>query len=257
MNSGSSEAADGSALEIPSVRRTSKGVATVLVVLAAVLVLVACGDDVSVSPSASVASSPVVTRGELSTTASLIDELRHRAQDPQLATDASADFPGAAPPPLDEESVAQAEEALGFRLPPLLRRVYLEVANGGVGPAYGLLPLVDDGRPRDENDYVGEPLVERYEVFRLEDPKYPAWSWPEQLLPFNVWGCGILSCIDCSTAEGAVWTFDPHMLGEEERTSDALARTHVSLREWLVDWLVGVDMWELMYEDDGRTLRES
>ncbi|MCU0294178.1 MAG: SMI1/KNR4 family protein [Thermoanaerobaculaceae bacterium] len=224
--------------------------------LAAVFVLAACNDDVSVSPSASVASSPVVFREQLASTASLIGELQRRAQDPLLATDASADFPRAAPPPLDEESVAQAEEALGFRLPPLLRRVYLRVANGGVGPAYGLLPLVNDGRPRDENDYVGEPVVELYEVSRLEDPKYPAWSWPERLIPFSEWGCGILSCIDCSTPEGAVWTFDPHMLGEEERTSDALARTHMSLREWLVDWLVGVDMWELMYEDDGWTLQE-
>ena len=35
-----------------------------------------------------------------------------------------------------------AEAALGFALPPLLRRLYLEVSNGDFGP--GLLPLNED-----------------------------------------------------------------------------------------------------------------
>jgi len=237
------------------VRRTIGLSGCALVVLAVVSLLTACGDGAPVSPRASVSSSPSASIGASSSTFSLIAELRRRAQDPRLSTDMSAQFPQAAPPPLDKESLAQAEEMLGFRLPPLLRRVYLRVANGGVGPAGGLLPLIDDRRPRDEDAYVGVPAVEVYDAFRTEDPEFPSWSWPEKLLPFNEWGCGILSCIDCSSPEGAVWTFDPHMLGEAERTSDALALTHMSLREWLTDWLTGVDMWELMYEDDGMRLR--
>ncbi|MDX6329418.1 MAG: hypothetical protein QOI83_1801 [Streptomycetaceae bacterium] len=37
------------------------------------------------------------------------------------------------------EAVAEAEEVIGFPLPPLLRRLYLEVANGGFGPDEGIL----------------------------------------------------------------------------------------------------------------------
>ncbi|MGW2214214.1 SMI1/KNR4 family protein, partial [Nonomuraea sp. NPDC001684] len=40
------------------------------------------------------------------------------------------------PPPATAEEVAQAERVLGFRLPPVLTRLYREVANGGFGPDY-------------------------------------------------------------------------------------------------------------------------
>jgi hypothetical protein len=40
-----------------------------------------------------------------------------------------------------EADVAAAEERVGAAFPPLLRRLYLEVANGGWGPHEGLMPL--------------------------------------------------------------------------------------------------------------------
>jgi hypothetical protein len=43
--------------------------------------------------------------------------------------------------PVTMEELAQAEEQLGFALPALLRRIYLEVGNGGFGPGYGLFAL--------------------------------------------------------------------------------------------------------------------
>jgi len=53
-----------------------------------------------------------------------------------------------------------AESQLGYRLPTLLRRIYLEVADGGFGPAYGIFPVV---RGRDEPGH-DESLVEvRYD----------------------------------------------------------------------------------------------
>ena len=39
--------------------------------------------------------------------------------------------------------LAETEARLGFTLPPLLARVYTEVADGGFGPGYGLLSLED------------------------------------------------------------------------------------------------------------------
>jgi len=51
---------------------------------------------------------------------------------------------GTLPPPATPEAVAAAEEVIGFPLPPLLRRLYVEVANGGFGPNEGTIwSLVD------------------------------------------------------------------------------------------------------------------
>jgi hypothetical protein len=41
------------------------------------------------------------------------------------------------PPPASPRELAQSEERIGFNLPPLLRSLYSEIANGGFGPGYG------------------------------------------------------------------------------------------------------------------------
>lgn len=41
-------------------------------------------------------------------------------------------------PPATEEQLRATEQALGFPLPPLLRALYAQVANGGFGPDYGI-----------------------------------------------------------------------------------------------------------------------
>src|SRR5258708_27179168 len=41
-------------------------------------------------------------------------------------------------PPATEEQLLATEEALGFPLPPALRALYLQVANGGFGPGYDI-----------------------------------------------------------------------------------------------------------------------
>jgi hypothetical protein len=162
---------------------------------------------------------------------SLITTLRRRAADSAAA-------------PLDDHSIAQAERTLGRTLPTLLRDVYRHVGNGGFGPGYGLLPLLP------EEDAATESVVGLYQTFVADDSRDIAWSWPEQLLPFCDWGCAIRACVDCSTPEAAVVTFDPNACGPGEPTAQALAITHTSLHAWLADWASGVNIWELMFEPD-------
>ncbi len=52
------------------------------------------------------------------------------------------------PEPVDASTVAQAEAALGFPLPALLADLYLRIGDGGFGPEYGLLPLLDSSPVR-------------------------------------------------------------------------------------------------------------
>ena len=41
--------------------------------------------------------------------------------------------------PATEEQLLETEDLLGFPLPPLLRELYKQLANGGFGPGYGLI----------------------------------------------------------------------------------------------------------------------
>src|SRR5262245_55091738 len=88
--------------------------------------------------------------------------------------------------PLAERDLAAAEERLGFKIPPALAALYTRVANGGFGPAYGLLGLVGGALQEHGNDAVSQ-----YEAFRVSDPDDPHWSWPEKLLPVVHLGCAM------------------------------------------------------------------
>jgi hypothetical protein len=123
----------------------------------------------------------------------------------------------------------EAEEKLGFRLPPLLRRFYREVSNGEFGPGAGLLTL--DGPWMDGyNDYENESLVAYY---RINHSEHAAIVLPEKLVHFSGWGCAIYSCVDCAQPECPVWRND-------NNTSHCVyALEAPSLHEWFESWLTG------------------
>jgi len=70
--------------------------------------------------------------------------------------------------PLTSNEVSRAETQLGFGLPPLLRRIYGEVSNGGSGYAYGFLGLLGGMLNEDGNDAVAQ-----YRLYRQTDPSDP------------------------------------------------------------------------------------
>src|SRR6188508_996978 len=61
--------------------------------------------------------------------------------------------------PLSETAIVDAEKRFGFHLPSLLRRLYLEVANGGFGYSYGLLGLSGGMTNERGNDAVSQYLM--------------------------------------------------------------------------------------------------
>ncbi|MFD8218375.1 SMI1/KNR4 family protein [Streptomyces sp. NPDC059697] len=93
---------------------------------------------------------------------------------------------GSLPAPARLEAVTEAEELIGFPLPPLLRRLYLEVANGGFGPAEGILGVREGAPQGDWND-----LAEIY-----QDGPDPSGQIPAGLVPVYDWGCTIWSLVD-------------------------------------------------------------
>jgi len=118
---------------------------------------------------------------------------------------------------LGEQDIADAERVLGFVLPPLLRKLYLHVANGGFGPEYTLLPLVGAGRTATAEH---RPLRD----------SHPA-CWPHGLLPILGWGCGMYAAVGCLTPDAPVLLFEPNP-GPDD-WADAWFLDSPSLTQWL------------------------
>ncbi|MCX3059084.1 SMI1/KNR4 family protein [Streptomyces beihaiensis] len=140
-------------------------------------------------------------------------------------------------PCVSEQDIADAEQVLGFSLPPLLRLLYLQVANGGFGPDYTLLPLVGDGRT----------AVAEYGPLRTTHSEY----WPRSVLPILDWGCGMYAAVDCLAPDAPVLLFEPNA-GPDE-WADAWFLDSPSLARWLTSWLDGTGWWEeeVMMPEDG------
>jgi hypothetical protein len=136
-----------------------------------------------------------------------------------------------------EQDIAAAERELGFALPTLLSLMYRQVANGGFGPEYTLLPLIGPGRTA---------------VSEYGPPRSTSASeyWPRGVLPILDWGCGMYAAVDCLDPAAPVLLFEPNA-GPED-WADAWFLDSPSLAQWLGSWLEGTGWWEeevMMAED--------
>ena len=191
------------------------------------------------------------TSADLNAHPAIIAAIRSRITDPRRVTSISAFTPHTRPPypPASAETLARAEERLGFRLPELLRKMYLEVGNGGYGPGYGIVGL-EGGYLETDNiafhDGSGLDLVQLYDGFRgVGEPLSPIEHdfdaggslrmdpekdvWYNQLVPISNWGCWRISCIDCSKKNAPVLL----LVGYEY---ELLLESH-SFDEWVCAWL--------------------
>jgi hypothetical protein len=123
-----------------------------------------------------------------------------------------------------EYAIEEAERAIGFPLPALLRRLYLEVANGGFGPFCAVIGVNKDGysawEPRERL-----ALAEVYAD--CHDPEMKLL--PDGMVPVLNWGCRRCSCVDCTIPSGPVY----HFVGDYH----SLQPDMPSLAEWFAAWL--------------------
>lgn len=144
--------------------------------------------------------------------------------------------------PATEADVSDAEKELGFPLPPLLREIYLNVGNGGIGPGYKILG-VKGGHKSDEGDSISE----LYTSLQGADPEDPKWEWPKGIVPFCHWGCAIYSCFDANKENYPVIWFDPNMREIGEPMEQQFIPHRESLQSWLQGWINGEDLWAETY----------
>ena len=144
--------------------------------------------------------------------------------------------------PASEKAIAEAEQEIGFEFPPLLRQIYCQVANGGIGPGYKILG-VKGGHTSDEGDSISE----LYLALSSNDPEDPEWKWPKGIIPFCHWGCAIYSCFDEKKNHFPVIWFDPNMREIGEPMEQQFIPHRDTLESWFQGWLNGDDLWAETY----------
>ena len=125
-------------------------------------------------------------------------------------------------PPASVEEIELVRERMGLPTPEPLSDLYAGVGNGGFGPGYGLLGLVDGAK-----DDLGQSALDVYSNFLVPDPTDSSWQWRPEVLPICYWGCVVYSCVDCSTEDAVMVGFDEGRWVAGRRT----------LEQWLRAWL--------------------
>ena len=158
-----------------------------------------------------------------------LDASRSGHVDPEVAATAD-EFAAAMSTPVESElprpaapqELDRVEASLGLALPPTLRRVYGEVANGGFGPGYGLVPI--------------ERMAAEYEGLREVMPP-TGHEWPDGLLPL-VHHDPDWDCFDAST--GRIVAFYWEEVDEDidaAQFARAFQELAPTLEAWLEEWV--------------------
>jgi hypothetical protein len=138
-----------------------------------------------------------------------------------------------------------SEQILGFALPPLLRRLYQSLANGGFGPGAGLRGI-EGGY--DGNSHEGT-LVNLYPTEARADqlldlaPHQREWlilpqgCWPRRMLCLVDMGCVQEACVDATTSR-------MYLLGVTADDRHILEPLPWTLEEWLWRWVKNEDLLE-------------
>lgn len=173
----------------------------------------------------------------------LVEKLRVLSLNPKRRTSmAKAGLTSPAPfPPAAPSVVAEAEQRLGFALPPFLRTLYLEVGNGGFGPGCGLWGLAGGHAVWDPWGPDGADIVEAH-LTGLAELGSRGLTPPGRRLPLCDWGCCNGSVLDCATPEGEVIFIQDGLCEVNEG----------ALRQYILDWAKGVDLWSRANEKKGQ-----
>jgi hypothetical protein len=148
--------------------------------------------------------------------------LHERAQ----RVEADMSMPAEAPLPATATATALdlVQSGLGMPLPGFLRRLYLEVADGGFGPGTGLLSA--------------DELLAAHRELRSSPPSEAEDDeWPDHLLPLATITDSPFCCLDSSSGRILESDYDEIELDDDVGYRLALREIAPSLEAWLADWL--------------------
>lgn len=155
----------------------------------------------------------------------------------------SAAGPAPLAPPATNDQILAAREALGFAIPVDLEQIYLQVADGGFGPADGLAPLREVAR--------------RYRHLIELSPFGDGSSWPGHLLPIGLAGPGA-DCYDLRSGAIVYWDEEAADLAPAGEASGGAFRPEAdSLQAWFEAWLSRPPLASLQEEQMEQALVEN
>jgi hypothetical protein len=152
------------------------------------------------------------------------DDLHDRAQ--RIEADMTTPVSRPLPEPATTSTLDDVEAQLGVPLPGFVRRLYLEVADGGFGPEAGLLPA--------------RQLLETYRELLASPPSEAEDDeWPPQLLPLVVADTGHY-CVAADS--GRIYESDYVEELDEEAGGEVMFRMVLrelspTLQAWLTEWI--------------------
>lgn len=114
-------------------------------------------------------------------------------------------------PVVSDAHIHAAESELGFELPPLLKRIYREIGNGGchLGPGYGLIGL-PGGFDNDDG----------WDIIKTSSEISEGLEWWDRTIVICDWGCCMLSCVDCSDDDFTVYRWDGNVFDDATDVED-------------------------------------
>ena len=153
----------------------------------------------------------------------IVAKIAARAADPARRAD---DETPPQPIPLSDASfLDRIESELGFALPGLLKRLCLEVGDGGYGPGCGMFGAASGHWMSDEPFTMAE-------LYRCNH----TGNWPDRLVPICDWGCAIWSCIDCTDSSFPMVVSDPN------EGPVVFISEKIGFAAWIEAWADGVDL---------------
>jgi len=164
----------------------------------------------------------------------LIHRIKEHIKDPKRTISMAHRFNHSVKPfpPATLEQIEAAESQIGFRLPELIREIYLHIGNGGFGPGYGIGGV--EGGMEIYECSLAQNVIECREVEDFfaeicgDEEEKPNWHWGDQYIVYCYWGCTVTTLVDCASPSLPVISLD-----------DASMAPHSSktLRQWWTDWL--------------------
>jgi hypothetical protein len=127
------------------------------------------------------------------------------------------------------EQISDAQQKLGFSLPPLLRSIYLEIGNGGYGVGPGIYGIGSFSDSTDCQDAVA-----------MTRDMANEFCWWKEYLVIADQGCSMYSCIDCGDSSYPVYRLDGNGYPEtpmDYPTTDYWYLEAVTLEDWFSDYL--------------------
>ena len=178
----------------------------------------------------------------------LDDELTGKAERYRTAMNRPAERP--LPPPATPEALDAAEARMGTAIPPLLRRLYVEVANGGFGPGSGIIGI--KGGWTDDN---GRTIEDLFEMMSEGDPDEPSWDWPVGLVPIVDYS-PVWTCVETAAIGGRVVDFD-HEEIDYGGWDASFSEVAPSLHDWLASWVGSRPAHEVQREEMAEQMASS